>query len=376
MKKIVALLLAAVMLIPVVGAAGEVETTAVSYVLMEESTGEVLLEQNSHEARPIASVTKIMTLLLIMEAFDDGLLTLDTEMTASANACAMGGSQIYLEEGETMRCEDLLKSVIISSANDAAVVFAEYIAGTENAFVERMNLKAAELGMADTVFENCTGLPENGHVSSAFDVAIMSRALIAHDLVGNYTTIWMDTVRNGEFGLANTNKLIKSYKGITGLKTGFTNDAMFCVSATAERDGMSLISVVLGAQTGADRFKTAASLLDWGYANYALYTVGEKEVPAEVPVDMGIKETVRIAVSGGDGILIEKNRLSTLEITAEMCDYVCAPVVSGQILGQLTVTSEGEEIAVLDIIAAEDVLRLSFGNIYLMSLRTLFAGGK
>ncbi|MBQ9979542.1 MAG: D-alanyl-D-alanine carboxypeptidase [Oscillospiraceae bacterium] len=376
MKKAVAIVLSLILLTATAFAAGEIETTAGSYVLMEKTTGQVLLEENSHEPRPIASVTKIMTLLLVMEAIDSGALTLDTTLTAGAHACSMGGSQIYLEEGEQMTCEELLKSVVVASANDAAVVFAEHIAGSEASFVEKMNEKAAQLGMDDTTFKNCTGLPEEGHLSSAMDVAIMSAELLKYDLIKNYTTIWMDTVRDGQFGLANTNKLVKSYNGITGLKTGFTADAMFCVSATAQRDGMELISVVLGASTGDDRFSTAAGLLDWGFANFTLCSVSADTVPESIPVSMGIKDEVKTALSGPREILIEKNRASALEINAEICDDVCAPVAEGQVIGTLTVTSEGQLVAALDIVAAESVPRLTFSGIFKQGLHALFTGVK
>ena len=244
--------------------------SAPSAVLMESSTGKVLFEKNPHEQRPCASVTKVMTLLLVFEAVDSGKLSLDDEITASEHAAGMGGSDIWLEKGETMSADDMIKATVVVSANDAAVALAEHISGSEDAFVEKMNSRAKELGMNDTVFKNCNGLDEEGHITSAYDVALMSRELTKHEKIFDYTSIWLDNLRGGKTQIVNTNKLLKTYNGITGLKTGTTNDAGCCMSATATRGDVSLISVVLGCKTGKERFADAAALLDYGFANVSV----------------------------------------------------------------------------------------------------------
>ena len=276
-RKALALALGAVLALPGVSAQGaQVAVTAPAAVLMEASTGQVLFEKGAHDRRACASITKVMTLLLTFEALEAGKLSLDQELTASAHAASMGGSDIWLEEGERMTVDDLLKATVIMSANDAAVVLAEAVSGSEEAFVARMNERAGELGMEDTVFKNCNGLDEEGHLTSAYDVAVMSRALLAHEKIRDYTLTWMDSVRNGETQLVNTNKLIRSYQGITGLKTGTTGQAGSCISATAQREGMELIAVVLKADTSEKRFEAAKSLLSYGFANYTLGSSMEK----------------------------------------------------------------------------------------------------
>ena len=267
--------------------AEELTITAPSGVLMEASTGRVLFEKNPHEVRPCASITKVMTLCLVFEAIDDGRLSLDQTLTASAHAASMGGSDIWLEEGESMSVNDLIKATVIMSANDAAVVLAEAVSGSEESFVAAMNEKAKELGMNDTVFKNCNGLDEEGHVTSAYDVALMSRELISHEKIFDYTLTWMDSVRNGETQLVNTNKLIRSYQGITGLKTGTTGEAGSCITATAEREGLELIGVVLGADSTDHRFQDAAALLDYGFANWKV-TMPELPALERVPVSRGM----------------------------------------------------------------------------------------
>ena len=274
MKKCAAALVAAVLLIlPAAAVSGGPAVEAGSAILMEKETGTVLYEANAHDKLEPASVTKVMTLLLVMEAIDDGRLKMEDMVTVSAQAASMGGSQVYLKEGEQMTVHDMLKAVAVVSGNDAAVALAEHIAGSEEGFVERMNRRAAELGMADTTFINCTGLPAAGHLTSAYDIAVMSRALLAHPGIREFTTIWMDSVRDGQFQLANTNKLIRFYEGATGLKTGFTDSALYCLSATAERDGMELIAVVMKCPTSEKRFEGAKALLNFGFANYTLLDV-------------------------------------------------------------------------------------------------------
>ncbi len=358
--------------VPVARAAGP-EIAAPSAVLMDAATGEVLFEQNAHESRRPASVTKIMTLLLVMEALDSGKLKWDQNVTASAAAAAKGGSQVYLEEGEQMTMDEMLKSVVVASANDCATALAEAVAGSESAFVELMNQRAAELGMEDTHFVNCTGLddePEaDQHLTSAYDIAVMSRELLKHDEIRNYTTIWMDTVRGGQFGLANTNKLVRFYEGTTGLKTGYTSAAGHCLSASAERDGMELIAVVLGCASSTDRFQSAKALLNYGFANYALI---QPEVPAElgtVEVRLGQTRQITPVLDGAEPVLVDKGLQSQVEIQAELEPEVTAPVEKGQTLGTLTVTAGGETIASLPLVAPERVERLTWSQLMLQILR-------
>ena len=273
LRKMLALLLAIALSccsVPIVYADGVELISAPSGVLMEASTGKILYEKNPHDKRPCASITKVMTLLLVFEAIDSGKLSLEDTVTTSEHAASMGGSDIWLEPGEEMSADDMIKATVVASANDAAVALAEHISGSEETFVAQMNQRAAQLGMTDTVFKNCNGLDEEGHITSAYDVAVMSRELMKHEKIFDYTSIWLDNLRGGKTQIVNTNKLLKTYNGITGLKTGTTDDAGCCISATATRDGMSLIGVVLGADTGKQRFADAAALLDHGFANYAV----------------------------------------------------------------------------------------------------------
>ena len=294
MKKLAAALLAAALLVlPAQAVSGAPTVDAAAAVLMEKETGAILYEQNAHDKLEPASVTKVMTLLLVLEAIDDGRLALDDMVTVSAHAASMGGSQVYLKEGEQMSVDDMLKAVAVVSGNDAAVALAEHLAGSEEGFVEQMNQRAAELGMADTCFVNCTGLPAAGHLTSAHDIAVMSRALIQHPKIRDYTTIWMDSIRGGQFQLANTNKLVRFYEGATGLKTGSTDAAGYCLSATAERDGMELIAVVLKAKTSEQRFESAKSLLNFGFANYTLTDVYPGQALPPVDVLLGEQDTVQ-----------------------------------------------------------------------------------
>ena len=372
----VLLVLLAGALLPAVRAA-ELDLPAPSYVLMERSTGEVLLEHNAHERLRPASVTKVMTLLLIMEALDDGRIGWDDMVQTSAAAAAKGGSQIYLEENEQLPLEEMLKSIVVSSANDCACAMAEHIAGSEAAFVEMMNARAEQLGMTDTHFVNCTGLddePEAAeHLTTAYDIALMSRELLGHEAIKKYTTIWMDTVRDGQFGLSNTNKLVRFYDGTTGLKTGYTSAAGHCLSASAERNGMELIAVVLHCASSTDRFESAKALLNYGFSNYALVTPEPGELPA-VPVTLGTAAEITPVLADETPILIDKALAAGVETRVCVDESVTAPVETGQTLGTLTITSGGQTIAERDLIAPEPVGALRWGDVYLQMLRALCMG--
>ena len=357
-------------------AAEELAVDAQACLLMEKTTGQVLYAVNEHEQLEPASVTKVMTLLLVMEAIDGGSLSYDDVVTASAYACSMGGSQIWLEENEQMTAEDLLKAVCVASANDASVALAEHIAGSAEAFVERMNQRAAELGMADTHFVNPTGLPAEGHVTSAYDIALMSRELILHHPdIRRFTTIWMDSLRDGEFGLNNTNKLIRYYEGATGLKTGSTDNALYCLSATAERDGMELIAVILKSPTSTQRFESAKVLLNYGFAAYGLTHVEPEEPLAPIPVELGTAAAVKPEIAGDQDLLLTRDKLGTLTVETELEPFLSAPVEKGQRVGTLTVRAGDEVLAELPLAAAEAVERLSYGQILLRCLRMAFFGG-
>ena len=357
--------------------AAELDLPAPSYVLMERSTGEVLLEHNAHERLRPASVTKVMTLLLIMEALDDGRIGWDDMVQTSAAAAAKGGSQIYLEENEQLPLEEMLKSIVVSSANDCACAMAEHIAGSEAAFVEMMNARAEQLGMTDTHFVNCTGLddePEAAeHLTTAYDIALMSRELLGHEAIKKYTTIWMDTVRDGQFGLSNTNKLVRFYDGTTGLKTGYTSAAGHCLSASAERNGMELIAVVLHCASSTDRFESAKALLNYGFSNYALVTPEPGELPA-VPVTLGTAAEITPVLADETPILIDKALAAGVETRVCVDESVTAPVEAGQTLGTLTITSGGQTIAERDLIAPEAVEALRWGDVFLQMLRALCMG--
>ena len=336
------------------------EVAAPSAILMEKVTGEILYEKKSHERRPPASVTKVMTMLLIAEAVDSGEITLEDEVTASAGAASMGGSQVWLEEGEVMTVSDMLKCIAVVSANDCAVAMAEYISGSEDAFVERMNARAAELGLEDTHFTNCTGLfDDNEHYTSAYDIAVMSRELMLHDWIRDYTTIWMDSIRDGEFGLSNTNKLVRHYEGCTGLKTGFTSEAMYCLSATAERDGMELIAVIMHSESIESRNRDASSLLNYGFAGFELCSLRPEGALPPVRVTLGESDSVQPVCEGDGALLLPKGTLTDVERTVALADSVPAPVSAGDRLGTLTVVSSGETLAELPIVAGSDVGRLS-----------------
>ena len=343
MKKLCATLLCLALcmgVLPVRAAGPEVNARAA--LLMEKSTGQVLYEANAHAPLELASVTKVMTLLLIMEALDAGTITKETMVPVSATAAGMGGSQVYMEEGEEFSVHDMLKAIAVASGNDACVAMAEYLAGSESAFVEKMNARAAELGMEDTVFCNCTGLPAEGHHSSAYDIALMSRELILyHPDIRTYTTIWMDTLRDGDFQLANTNKLVRYYEGATGLKTGSTDAALYCLSATAEKEGMELIAVILGAPTSNDRFEGAKALLNYGFAAYALVPVAPSEPLTPVPVTLGTAASVQPGLAQERQLLLPKGEAGKVTTTVDLPSALSAPVEAGQELGHLTVLVDG-----------------------------------
>ena len=361
MKRTVFSLLAAFALCVSAAAAGPA-VSCPSALLMEKQTGTVLFAQDEHTPREPASVTKIMTLLLVMEAIDSGALSYDDVVTGSAHAAGMGGSQIWLKENEQMTVRDLLKAVCIVSGNDAAVALAEHLAGSEDAFVERMNARAQELGMNDTHFVNCTGLPAAGHLTSACDIALMSRELILHHPdIRQFTTVWMDSLRGGESMLVNTNKLIRFYDGATGLKTGSTGSAGYCLSATAEKNGTELIAVVLKGKTSDERFSDVKSLLNYGFSTWSLVTVTPDEVLPPVPVMLGVRGTVQPVLTSENTLLVEKTLANGLTKEVALAESVAAPVYAGDTLGQLTVRdAAGNTVAELPILAGEDVGHVTF----------------
>ena len=352
--------------------AEEPEFAGRSWCLIDAATGTLLRAYNEHEPLAPASVTKVMTLLLIMEAIDTGALKWSDTVTASEAAAAKGGSQVYLKVGETMTVEEMVKSIAVSSANDCACAMAEKIAGSEAAFVEKMNARAKELGMNDTHFVNCTGLDDGAnaseHRTSAWDIALMSRELLTkHPDIKKYTTIWMDTVRNGAFGLSNTNKLVRFYDGCTGLKTGFTSGAGYCLSASAQRDGLELIAVVMGAKTSPERFDACRGLLDWGFATFGLYTPELPEL-APIPVKLGRSDSVAPVPQTNPQLLVEKGDLSRLTTEFTLEPELSAPVAQGQTVGLLTVLREGEVLAEIPLVAQSAVERLTFADMFRLIL--------
>lgn len=355
-------------------AVAEELVTAPSAVLMEASTGKIIYEKNSHEKRPCASVTKVMTLLLVFEAIDSGKLSLDDNITASEHASSMGGSDIWLETGEVMSADDMIKATVVASANDAAVALAEHICGSEDAFIEEMNKKAQSLGMKDTVFKNCNGLDEEGHLTSANDVSIMSRELIKHEKIFDYTSIWLDNLRGGKTQIVNTNKLLKTYNGITGLKTGTTNEAGCCMSATATRDKVSLIAVVLGCKTGKERFSDAAKLLDYGFANVSVQELKlPSDMPKEIAVENGMEKSVLINCDVSSNALLEKGKGGEIKSTINLPESVTAPIEKGQKLGELVFSLNDKEIKRYDITAEAKVEEVSFSGVFAINFNSLFS---
>ena len=376
MRKIGCIIVAVCILLgalPVTAAPVELEVAGASAVLMDAATGTVLYEKNAHAPLAPASVTKVMTMLLIMEAIDSGRIGWTDTVTASEAAAAKGGSQIYLKVGETMTVTDMVKSIAVASANDCACAMAEHIAGSEEAFVAMMNEKAAQLGMDATHFVNCTGLDDDPnaapHLTSAYDIALMSRQLLVHhSKIKEFTTIWMDTVRDGTFGLANTNKMVRFYPGCTGLKTGFTQKAGYCLSASAQRDGMELIAVVMGAESSAARFGACKQMLDYGFANFALVKP-ELDSRYTVPVKLGTQQTVTAVPQEDAILLIDKSQRGGVTTEVVLEDTVTAPVSRGQKLGTLTVKCGQQVLARVNMIAEESVQRLTWGQIFLQIFR-------
>lgn len=349
------------------------ELNAKSAVLMEKSTGKVLYEQNPHERLAPASITKIMSLLLIMEAIDSGKITLNDTVSASEHAVSMGGSQIWLEVGETMTVDELLKAIAIGSANDATVALGEHIAGSEESFVNMMNERAAQLGMENTHFVNCTGLDAENHYTSAYDVAVMSRELIGHDLIKQYSSVWMDSLREGTTQLVNTNKLVRFYEGATGLKTGTTDEAGYCLSATAERDGMELIAVVLGSDSGNNRFNSARKLLDHGFANYVKVSpeVGVSEIPP-VKVTGGVETSVVFNEISLEPVLITKGKEKSVTAKIDVPQSIEAPISAGQQIGTISVMQDDTVLSQTPITAAKAVEKMTFSNALWILIQKLF----
>jgi len=373
MRRGLGIFLAAVMLLfalPMRAGAVEIPTTSSSAVLMEKTTGQILFAKNEHDPMPPASVTKVMTLLLTMEAIDSGAIHYDDMVQVSAYAASMGGSQVYLSEGEQISVEELLKCVCVSSGNDAAVALAEHVCGVTELFVEKMNLRAKELGMNDTHFVNCTGLTAEGHVTSAYDIALMSRELILHHPdIRQYTTIWMDTIRDGAFGLSNTNKLVRYYDGCTGLKTGYTVEAGYCISATAERDGMELIATVMHGTTSDSRNADAKALLNYGFSTYTLKEVEPDPPLGTMTVLMGKEELLPLVLEEGQACVLLEKAAGEITTQAILPQSVEAPVAKGQQVGELTVACGETTVRVIPICAAETVERLTWGGVLVKVLR-------
>ena len=379
-QRILSVLLALALMICVLPAAKAegVEIAAPSAILMDAATGTILYEKNAHERLAPASVTKVMTLLLVMEALDSGRITWDDMVTASETAAGKGGSQVYLEVGEQMSMDEMLKSVVVSSANDCATALAEHVAGSEAAFVERMNARAAELGLEDTHFVNCTGLDDEPnaaeHLTSAYDIAVMSRELLKHDEIRKYTTIWMDTVRDGQFGLSNTNKLVRFYQGTTGLKTGYTKAAGHCLSASAQRDGIELIAVVLHCESSSDRFQSAKALLDYGFANYALVSAELPDAPEPIRVKLGTQTLVTPVLQDSAPILIEKGEQARVTKTVTLPEEVTAPIAAGQQIGTLTIATDIRTLAEIPIVSPVTIERLTLWELTVQLLRRTCMG--
>lgn len=352
----------------------EEDISSPAAVLMDARSGKILYMKNAHEKRPCASITKVMTLLLVMEALDSEKIHLDDVVTTSAHAASMGGSDIWLEEGEQMTVDEMIKATAVASANDAAVALAEFISGTEDDFVILMNHRAKELGMNDTTFKNCNGLDEEGHLTSAYDVALMSRELIKHQEIFNYTSIWIDELRGGKTQIVNTNKLLKSYDGITGLKTGTTGDAGSCITATAERKGLSLIAVVLGADSGTARFQDAATLLDYGFANFETVKLRPGESLQPISVEGGMQSEVAVESEELCYLTLPKGGSDSLDKTVTMEESVTAPLKKGDKVGQVTFSVKGEEPVSFDIVVSESVEEKSYIAVFALLWRSLIKG--
>lgn len=353
--------------------ASELVIPAPSAILIERETGTVLYEKDADRKLEPASVTKVMTILLIAEAIDAGEIGFDDTVIVSARAASMGGSQVYLKEGEEMSVREMLKCIVVSSANDCAVAMAEYLAGSEEGFVIRMNERAAELGMVNTSFKNCTGLYDDPtHLTTARDIALMSREVLSHRWIRDFTTIWTDTIRDGTFGLSNTNKLVRFYPGATGLKTGYTSRAGRCLAASAERDGVEYIAVVLNCATTEDRFESAKTLLSYAFANYTTVKVLPGSVIPPVPVELGKARFVQPVLAEEKSVVVKKSEAGSIESSVELIETAKAPVAEGDVLGRLTLTLGGEELASVDLVAAGSVNKLGFFDVFLSLLGKLF----
>ena len=373
MKRTAAIILSLILLAPCSALAAEdISVNAPCAVLMEESTGTILYAKGENEERAPASVTKVMTLLLVAEAVDSGAISLDDTVTATARAASMGGSQIWLEAGEQMSVSEMIKCVAVVSANDCAVALAEHLCGSEEVFIARMNERAAELGLQHTNFTNCTGLfddPE--HYTSALDIAVMSRELLSHEWIKDYTTIWMDSIRNGEFGLSSTNHLLRSLEGCTGLKTGWTTQAGYCISASAEREGTEYIAVIMGSDSSANRNADASTLINYAFTNWALVPVADSALPP-VLVSGGVRASVQPVIEGSDHILLSRSEASALERNVSLPESVAAPLEEGERLGSLTLSSSGETLVEVPLVSSEAVEKLGAGGVLLSLFRQLF----
>lgn len=376
MKRLICLVLCLITLLSVpclaleAAPADAMTLSAPSAVLMH-TDGTVLYEKDAHQPMPPASVTKVMTLLLAAEAIDSGMLAMTDVVTASAHACSMGGSQVWLEEGEQLTVEQLLKCVVLASANDCAVALAEAVAGSEEAFVTRMNDRAKQLGMENTNFVNCCGLDAQGHLTTAYDIALMSRELMRHSWIETYTTLWQDTIRDGAFTLTNTNKMIRHYDGMIGLKTGSTSQAGFCLSAVARRDGMTLVAVVLGAENSTKRTADIRTLLDYGFANYCEIPIVPSDPLPELDVRMGTKKTVPLMIGETAGLLAEKSNAGALITHLDLAANLQAPIDRGEQVGTLSVMDGDTVLRQIPVVAAEDCPRQTVGQIFLRLLSWL-----
>ncbi len=350
----------------------KLDIKAKSVILLEPCTGQILYEDNSDQSLPPASITKIMSLLLVMEALDRGDFELETVVNASEHACSMGGSQIWLEPNEGMTVDDLLRATVIASANDACVALGELVAGSEEAFVELMNSRAKELGLTATTFKNCTGLDEEGHLTSAHDVAVISGELIKHSLITDYSTVWMDSLRNGESQLVNTNKLVRFYKGTTGLKTGTTSKAGYCLSATATRDGLSLVAVVMAGETGTDRFEGAKKLLDYGFANYTFQKIDPEYEENEIPLSKGEFKSLKVECTGEISLLLPKAEKNSIERRAVLKENLTAPIKKGDAVGYVEIYNGEKLVGSVEITALEDVKKRNFSLSLAYILKGMF----
>jgi len=359
-----------------VKAEGEPELKAPSALLMDSNSGEILYEKNSHERRAMASVTKIMTMLLAMEEIDSGRMSYDDMITGSAYAKSMGGSTIFLDEGEQLSVRDMLKGIAVSSGNDAAVAMAEHISGSEEGFVAKMNERASQLGMVDTHFVNCNGLDAQGHYSSAYDIALMSRELLKHPDIHNFTTIWMDSLRDGKFTLSNTNKLIRFYEGATGLKTGSTDNALFCVSATAKRDNLHLIAVIMASPTSKDRVSDASKLLNHGFANYSMQRIAsEGEIVCQQQISKGVKRNTDLMVKDSFDVLTKKGETADVEKRNVFTSDFNAPIKKGETAGVTEYYKNGEKIGESQIVFVEDIDKIKFADVFMRLVRLWASGG-